>query len=396
MGIRMKTDGASRARKESTAADAVEINEIERERITMVKHIPFKLIVVALMFFPGCGSGDDTMVKNGLEPSRGVINAEIKYIWSPDAHASTSASMRTGVHNGEIYYVKDKGEDYAISFHAADGTLRHEFAIEKGRGPGQAGFPLGVKILDDTVYFADIALMRLSKFTLDGRFIDSFDWNSETGFIATFDLAENDLIFFGLTALKLGMMDMETGEIQKAVAYDPPKPAPGHDDPFEGGVLAYDKETGRIFCGMIDSPYRIDVYDMALNRIMTIYKKSPDVRKSVKWYVGGGIFDIIGDFNIFSMIIDDKYIYAPEISIRTRIINGGRENEPFDMRINVFDKNSGEYVYAIENKSLNGIRDELTLVGFCGGDIVLQVYGLKSSGENEAVRQFVVIENPLK
>ena len=208
----------------------------EQERRTMVKRFTLILILTTLMFFSGCGGGkDENIVKNGLQPSHGVINTEIRYVWTPDSHASTSASMRTGVYNEEIYYVKDLGESYAISFHAADGKLKHEFPIEKCRGPGEAGFPLGVKIRDGIVYFADIALMRVSKFTVDGEFIDSFDWNSETGLMGTFDLVGDDMIFSGLTVLKLGVMDVETGEIKKTLRYEPPRLAPQHDDPFEGG-----------------------------------------------------------------------------------------------------------------------------------------------------------------
>jgi len=284
-----------------------------------------------------------------------------------------AAWLCSGVYNDTIYYVQDMQTDFKIRFLTFDGKEVRSISIKKGKGPGEAISTLGIRIFDNVIYFSDIALSRISIFTIDGTFSESIDFDKESGLIVSLDYCNGPMAFQSLTHTKLGLMDLKNGKILKSIKS-------GIDETnyvgteLSGGVTKYDPLTNHIYVGNLSLPYRIDVYDMDLQKLKTITYDLEGNYRPAKLVEGP---DAEGDIIVSSLNVDKDHIYAPKIGGRysKNATNYKSMFDEFSGEILMFGKDTGKLEAIYSNKLLNKLRGSFTIIGVTDHYIVIHLMG---------------------
>ena len=81
-----------------------------------------------------------------------------------------SLSSSVILHNGR-FYVAPTFNPHEVAVYDANGTLQHNFG-RAGDGPGEIRDARKVRLAGDTLFVNDFGTARISRFTLDGQFID--------------------------------------------------------------------------------------------------------------------------------------------------------------------------------------------------------------------------------
>ncbi len=329
-----------------------------------MKKLLFILTIFTAIFF-GCG--------NNIE----IVQLEITKVWNAENLTPANSDLCIEVKKDGIYYVKTGENSFGISKRNFDGKEISEFKIPVGKGPGEAMHSLGLGVNDNSIYFTDFVLKRITKFSFEGEYKDSFNLGNETGMIISFDFYKDFLFYHSINISYLGKMNIKTGKVLNSVEHDIKKMI-GPGDKLKGGIMVVDKFDNNIYVGGISKPYKIEKFDMNFNKI-----------DEFKYDVGKGIEptkvapgpNIYGDMLISSMVCDENYLYTPEISNRTDIKGNDRTYKKFDGRILVFDKNSGELVKIYENEKLKNIKGSFTISGLTENYIVTFINGYGETGK---------------
>lgn len=140
------------------------------KRIAFISCRATALLAVAPLL-TGCSEGVsgerhvDDLPRFGL-----VEELRIGSVDDPDVGFSHVGDVRTG-DDGLLYVLERAEKEIRVYDHG--GSLVRRFG-GGGRGPGEFEFPVRLGLLGDTVWVLDLRLQRLSLFSRDGRFINSY------------------------------------------------------------------------------------------------------------------------------------------------------------------------------------------------------------------------------
>ena len=318
------------------------------------------LTSVFLFSAVACSSSAGGDAHNGLTPSEGVSELSLQHAWHPDNMAL--GSSRITMKGGQVIYMQRFQEYINILFTGLDGAVSKTLRVNRGKGPGELLFPLNIGVGDDRIYISDSGTWSTTAYDLEGDYIDSFPMTEETGYIFLSDVQGSSMAFNSFNQTMLGIMDLETGVITKRIPFEKAGfPEPG--EPYIGCSIAMDPYSDKIFVGRTDPPYRIEVYGPELDLLKTYYKKTDYDIMPAEWYGSpGGNMDMQGDFLISSIVVDEKYIYAPshEMSV---LFENKLDVKPIRGSICVFDKNTGKYMWELTSDMLKKYKGTLTVLG---------------------------------
>ncbi len=327
----------------------------------------FYLFIIVVLILSACaGSGVD----NGSEPENGTVEMTLRHVWQPEN--IIFGSVRIAMFDNQIIYMQRYPETINVIFNSIDGRTTRKVSMDRGKGPGEIFWPLNLDVNEYGIYICDTGNWCLSKFDLNGEFIDSFRLDKETGFIFNSAVKENTLVFNSLSYTLIGMIDMENGQVLHRIpGLD--KQFPENNDPYVACAVACDADNGDIYTGWADQPYRIEVYDESLKKKRIIYKKIKFNMKDPHWGLStSGGLESQGDFLIDSLAVDAKYIYAPSSSMSLSFDHGFTV-EKISPSISVFDKKSGKYLYELTFEAFRNMKAMFSVIGSDREKIVVMI-----------------------
>ena len=284
-----------------------------------------------------------------------------------------------GVYQDEIYYVQSTSDHYALCFIAPDGTFLRSFQVPRGNGPGEARHTMGVRVIDGKVYWVDLALSRLTIFSLDGDYIDQINFNEETGLMAAFDVAGGLLYFHSLNKTYIGVMDLATGELLQSIPH-PIQGVPEPGDKVPGGILRIDPYTGNILIGRVCRPYVIEVWSPRLEKIDELTYPLEKEYNDLTYLPN---INIQGDMLISSLITTESAIYVPHISIRYEVKGNTVETPAYPLEIIAFDKKTHKpAVYSLDSSS--PAKGFFYLLGILDGKLAVMLHGTSDMEDERA------------
>ncbi len=302
-----------------------------------------------------------------------TVNLPVAYSWEASNMAQNNASLCSGVYKDTIYYVEQYADKFAVRFAAFDGKETSRFYIEQGKGPGQALHSLGLRIVNDTIYFADLRLNRISMFDMTGKFIDSIEYDNTTGPIVTFDIVGTTLYFHSINQTYLGVMDLKTGNILKKIPYSKEDEEAFKKDISEAknGMLKFDHNTNTLYFGNLSSPFRLDVYGTDLTKQKTYtYELDSTLKPMIFNTVNTSIS---GDLIIGSIMYDTTHIYTTKVGGRFHEKSNKLEFPAFDGEILSFNIKTGNPDYIYTSDILKNMKGFLTILGVTENYIILHV-----------------------
>ncbi len=326
-----------------------------------MKKYLFILISISILF-TSC-SQRNTVEKYTLKPV---------HVWEQNQVIRANKSSCEGLHGDKVFYLQQKSTelqstDFILKINSIEGEELKSITIPQGKGPGEAYQILGVKFKNDKIYFGDLGLQRVTMLDMDGKYLDSFKYNSsKIGFVVYFEIGGNNFYFNSLSHVNLGQMNLNDGNVENKVDMDLKK-LPENDTVYEGLKMVYDDKNNKLYAGHMSVPYRIDIYDENLNKIDEIehdnlFKKA----KKMRFYRrrGAGL-RIAGKTIISSIALDDNYIYTPFTGSFTEL-----KEENFQMKLNkikpeilVTDKKTKELKARIKIQGINKIKGSFNIIG---------------------------------
>ncbi len=336
---------------------------IEKRR-TMTNKLCITFLLIFPMLFISCG-------KLTRE------NAEIVSTFSFEKANRQNSYQTAGVYKDEIYYVRSSGDHYALCFLSPEGTLLRSFQVPRGNGPGEARHTMGVRVIGGKVYWVDLALSRLTVFSLDGEYIDQINFDEETGLMAAFDVAEGLLYFHSLNKTYIGVIDLATGKLLQSIPH-PIQGVPEPGDKVPGGILRIDPYTGNILIGRVCRPFLIEIWSPELEKIGEL---SYPLEKEYNDLTYLPNINIQGDMLIGSLITTESAIYVPHITIRYEVKGNSGEAPAYPLEVIALDRQSHKpRVYSLD--SVSPAKGFFYLLGFLEGNLAVMHHGT-SDIENE-------------
>ena len=323
--------------------------------------IHFILITV---FLAGCGK--NIVVDNSL--------LEVEKAWELTDLTNENAISCMAFYEGQLYYVQMYRDNFAVRALDLDGNETLRFEIPRGNGPGEARHSLGIVVNENGIYYSDFMLRRISKFDFEGNFIDSMEFNEDTGIVIEFEIMGEKMYTAAIDTVYIGKIDLATGE-QTAAVPRKGKTLQEVGSTFSGGVVSCDPYNGEIYLGGLSAPYRIERYDKDLNKLGEYTYKLESEYKPAKINPGPSI---AGDFTIASLAVTDEHIYAPHISSRIHVRNNTVERKPFTPEIFRFNKATGRMDHRYSVKDITEMIGRFTVIHADDDIIVAFILG---SGE---------------
>lgn len=328
-----------------------------------------------------------------------IVNLPIAYQWEAVNMTQSNAALCAGVYDNSVYYLENHTDKFVLRFTAFDGKELKRFEIKKGKGPAQALHSLGVRIVKDVVYFADLALNRITMFGLDGAFIDSIDYDASTGPIVTFDIVGDELYFHSLNQVYIGKLNLKTGKIVKTLPYSKEDEESFKKDKTEAknGILLYNRVNNVLYFGNVSSPFRLDVYTSDLQKQTTYTTELPSEITPM-------IFDtknvnLVGDMVITSIVAHKDHVYSTLIGGRYQIKSDAMVCDPFNGEIVAFNTKNGRHDFTYTNELFNNMQGFFTVLGVTDEYIVLHIgafdkYAKKITKDekSEFIQQIVVLK----
>jgi len=330
----------------------------------------FSTISVLFLLIAGCARTGTPTVKNGSAPEKGRIDLAVAYAWQPTNQAL--GPTRTTFYQNRIYYLQYYENSINIAVHEKDGTPVETIKIPRGKGPGEAMFPVALIIRNEVIYLPDIPLRRVSLFEMDGSFIDTWPMAEDSGAVYTLDVRGDKIVFNSFTDILIGVMDFNKNTLLHSIPLDKDG-FPGDGEPFVGGPVLFDPYSEDIFFGHMDGPYRIERYDSTLQPKMVITKESPFSVRPAVWKNLPGRTDMSGDMLVSSMVLDERYIYAPLCEMRLEQTPDRVEVHPNTGAVCVFDKETGRFLYELTYPLLKEFEGNFTVIGADRESILVSV-----------------------
>ncbi|HHH84537.1 MAG TPA: hypothetical protein ENL15_01130 [Firmicutes bacterium] len=283
-----------------------------------------------------------------------------------------------GVYQDEIYYVQSTSDHYALCFITPDGTLLRSFRVPRGNGPGEARHTMGVRVIDGKVYWVDLALSRLTIFSLKGEYIDQINFNEETGLMAAFDVADGLLYFHSLNKTYIGVIELSTGELLRSIPH-PIQGVPETGDKVPGGILRIDPYTGNILIGRVCRPFVIEIWSPRLEKIDELTYPLENEYKDLTYLPN---INVHGDMLISSLVMTQSMIYVPHITVRFEIRGNTTETPPYPVEVIAFDRQTRKaHIYSLE--SISPAKGFFYLLGILDGNLAVMHYGPTDSEKKE-------------
>ncbi|HHH84377.1 MAG TPA: hypothetical protein ENL15_00300 [Firmicutes bacterium] len=318
--------------------------------------------VVSLFALDGCGRAE----KPEIIEMNILKSFELKDI------AGGNIACTVGVYNDTLYYTRRTGDVFSIVFTDFEGNEIRHFDIPRGKGPGEAIMAMVVKVKDDIVYFYDLGLKRLSRFDLNGRFLDSIDYTPETGIIIFFAFLNDRLFIHSANNIYIGEIDPSTGRLLRSLPH-PIQGMPEVGTRLIGGMMDTDPYTNEIYVGHACKPYRIERYDTDFNLLGTFtYGKD----KEYEPVVYQDHLRIAGDTLVNSLAVDKDYVYAPHIGDREYVDQNNHVIRPeYPIEVYAFSKKSGKLTAIYKSSTLGVTQGTFGTAGTSDGKLVLIVSG---------------------
>ncbi len=321
-----------------------------------LKYMVFTLIIVTSFF--GCSK---EVKKSRLSLKKAFIAENM---------TNNNAIYTAGIYKDFIYYLQEYQDKYIIRFMDYDGNEKKKIIIRKGKGPGEVLNCLGLEFINDKIYLADNGVQRITILNSDGSYFDEITYDSQTGFIFTFDMYNKNFYYHSMNSVYFGRINKKGKS--KVYKKRELKGQPEDKERFMGGVLKVDKNEEKIYFSHIDPPYRIIEYDLNFNRIEEIRYDYKEKIEPANWLVREGHMSIRGDILASSLKLDDKYLYSS--------LNGGRINreigdslEVIEPRMLVFDKENHECLAKVNFEKLDEIRGLFSIIGTTEEYVVLHI-----------------------
>ncbi len=292
-----------------------------------MRRILFPLIVIAAIA-AGCAKNAPVIT----EPLK------VQKAFELDSLTGSNSVSCTAYYNDEVYYVQAYADNFAVRRLDLEGNETLRFEIPRGNGPGEARHSLGIVANEKGIYFSDFALRRISRFDLQGNYLDCIDFSEDTGIVVFFDIMGSEMYTCAIDTVYMGKIDLGTGA-QTALIPREGKTLQEIGSTVSGGIVACDRYNGEIYMGWMSAPYKIERYDKDLKKLGEYTYNLEKEYKPAKIYPGP---NIAGDFTISSMAITEKHIYAPHISAIFVIRNNQYESKPFTPELFRFDKSTGK------------------------------------------------------
>ncbi|HMA68582.1 MAG TPA: hypothetical protein VKN74_01820 [Candidatus Mcinerneyibacterium sp.] len=330
------------------------------------------ITIISILIFVSCGKKQE--IKNyTLEPD---------YIWEEKNIISANKTSCEGMYEDKIFYIQQKPgdlnrNDFVVKIKSLEGDEIKSIVIPQGKGPGEASQILGIKIKNGKIYYGDLALQRVTILDMDGKYIDSFKYNSsKIGFVVYFEIGKENFYFNSLTHVFLGQMNMKTGEVLNLIEQEI-KTLPENDSVYEGLRMEYDEKNNNLYVGHMSVPYRIDIYNKNLKKVDQIKHDNilKDTKK-MKFYKRMGMgLRIAGKTIITSIALDDNYIYSPYMSSNVKFNKEDFKSsiDNIEPAILITDKKTKEIAGKIKIKGIDEIQGIINILGVTDEYIVISL-----------------------
>ena len=227
--------------------------------------INVSVILITALLFAACAGGND------IAKRYDVVMEEIELL---DSSWFGMGDSLCGFHNGEFYAMVKKNDGYKLQFSDEKGNITREYNFDKGKGPGETMFPASITLADENICIYDSWMEKISLFDPEGEFIDSYllDGIGDHGSITVID---NAVYYHGLALTFFLKYDFSTEEEIKRVPHSEKMRKSWFDmdarlkTPVEGGCLAAGPDKKRLYIGYWNMPYRVDEFDLDLNKLRT-------------------------------------------------------------------------------------------------------------------------------
>ena len=356
--------------------------------------------LVGVFVFTGCSKKENSVIQNDSKSLNGEKKVSVEKIIEITDYPASNIVNCMGLYNNLIYImtVDYQKRKFVLKFFNKKGREVKKLTFDAGKGPGEMIHTGGVEIYNNKIYILDLQLKRLSYFTIKGDLIDTINMRN-TGLILNFEIKEDIMYFFSKNKYGLGKYNIKTNEIIKGIKRTK---FPENNDIYQGGVLESDGEN--IYFGKLSLPYRISYLNEALDIKKKIVTETKGYEKVI-WRKKEDNSFTFGDYMINSMAVNGKYLYTPFLTKRKVLKNGKNQLKEVDGFINVYNKNTGKYIYKIINKNLKDLNGIYSIIGVNNEYIVLYIFALKDSDlvdnyfksdNKKYYRAIVFLNNPLK
>jgi len=301
---------------------------------------------------------------------------KLKYAFAAEDMTNNNAIYSAGIYKDLIYYVQEYQDEFVIRFVSFDGKEKRKIKISRGKGPGEVMQSLGLKIINNEIYFADNGMQRITMLDMDGNYIDDMNYDKNTGFIFSFDLFRKNFYYHSMNMVYFGKID-ENGKSHVYKKHHL-KTTPEDKEAVDGCVIKIDKENEKIYASHIDPPYRIDIYDLKFNKLDEI---TYDLKQKIipaNWLVIRGHQSVRGDILASSMKLTDNYIFTT--------LNGGRmsremgnsleESKPVILK---FDKKEKKCIKKLSFEKMNNIKGLFSIIGITDKYVVLHLLDISDN-----------------
>ncbi|TYB30513.1 MAG: hypothetical protein FXF47_08845 [Candidatus Mcinerneyibacterium aminivorans] len=249
----------------------------------------------------------------------------------------------------------------------------------------------GFSIKNNKIYTYDSNLKRISIFNFNGKNLDVINLNN---YISDLSISKNKIFITGFIKTNLEVIDLKTGNQIKKIKYAEIEKL---IDRGYGkmGPICYDKNSKKIYRGYWEEPYRIKIYNRDI-KLKNVIKK--DLDHNITEFERTENKGFIGKFLIKDLAIYKDYLVALEGSCG--YIDDKKRKWRIDkFKINVFNKNTGKYIYEITNDKLSNLGAFINgIIDINNKYIIFELKQIKETNKLLDIKTdsaLIFVENPL-
>ncbi len=366
-----------------------------------------RLFVIFIVLVVGCQTSNKKTVNNPANPKNKVIQAKIKTKINIQQKLVRIASNKKKLFG----LFRQSSNEYIVKKISIEkNTINSEklFKIKRGKGPNEVTSFNNFEVSKNRMLIFDSVLNRISIFDFTGKLIDVININKNNiKSVANCVLISGRMIFNGFHKVKIGKFNYENGKY-KIKKYQLKKTYGETYDGMitRGGNIYYDENSENVFLAYNNIPFKIEVYNKNLNLKKVIEK---DINREVSQYrfklLGKGRgTTAVGNKLITGIRTYKDFLYTVNQGRKSFIVKNNRLKPNLylkKVKINIFDKKTGEYLYCIENEKLSDIDAIIGGIIDINKDHIILAY---TETENEIFKKnrrkiekgIVVLDNPLK
>lgn len=295
-------------------------------------------------------------------------NVEIDSYFGIDNAYGNNATRCTGSYKNMIYVLDRVNRDYIVKFYDLEGNIDRKIKLNYGKGPGEVIFNWIVKVVDNKIFFHDIALKKITVYGLNGQFIDDIILKNYNEQITDFTVIDDYIYLHGVYDKNFIKIDYQGNKVDVLKYNERLNPDQKNKRVKRDGTITY--SDGYIYKGFINKPFTIKKYDKSLNKVLTITHKFDESFEDCRWTERGRL---IGDFFVHELTVDNNYIYVPFGKSIFYDKNGMKESKT-DNRLLIFDKDNGKLKKIVWNDKLKKSASGYNILGVNKKHIILAKY----------------------